>query len=382
MKNESLSILEKIIENHPLRFNNPGLLTGGLGTALTLFCIHKNFNNPRLQNHANLLIDQVYGQMSQKDITFASGLTGISFGIEHLANKGFINRDATYNILSSIDDTFFNFIAGAKELPLNFTNGLSGFLIYLAYRIKNRDIDKKQSIILKESLRIVINKIWDESANALSFIGKDVALDLFDPFSSTLYALARSFNLNIYNEKIESILRVWLYALDVSYPRISIHRLLLANSLTVLSNSIRKNKESLSVYYSSRSLHWYNLEKTMENTINRLLSSIDYEEFNEEFSSNNLRLENGWHSITLLLWLSEQNFSKNRKIKTRLNSERMKILKIHLHSFKEYLKKQTLLKTPLSLNISNGIIGVFFMMSIFPRAFELENKKCGLSSYF
>lgn len=120
----------------------------------------------------------------------------------------------------------------------------------------------------------------------------------------------------------------------------------------------------------------------MENTINRLLSSIDYEEFNEEFSSNNLRLENGWHSITLLLWLSEQNFSKNRKIKTRLNSERMKILKIHLHSFKEYLKKQTLLKTPLSLNISNGIIGVFFMMSIFPRAFELENKKCGLSSYF
>ena len=342
----------------------PGLLDGDMGIAIALLDAYRIIGNPKIRKMAHSLIDETYERIEQDNISFASGLSGIGWGINYLLEQKYVSGNAN-NILEEIDNLLLkNLLSKNRVYLLTLTDGLSGFLLYINKRLTHSRPNNRMA--LEESLRVLIDRIWDESFRSFSFIGKDIVPGIFDPFASTIYALAESYRLNIYNEKIEAILQLWMYIFDTAYPKLHTNRLLWAVTLRYMSNVINTTIMNKPLYYSGTSSRWNDWLDKMNAIVSSLLFVTNMDEVRNELDISSFKLEDGWHGYIWLLWQAEQILFHDIQ-SDEIHALRETILDRARFSFVEKLDT---VQDSIPMPVQTGLAGIIYLMTHYQEAFN------------
>ena len=204
--------------------------------------------------------------------------------------------------------------------------------------------------INKELLIYTINKIDELVTNQFPNIVKEQYFDLFWRFPVMLWVLTESYCLNIYNRKIEQMIKQWDMYFEAYIPSLHINRLYMALVLSRLNKIFQYQR--------------------LERQIQILLFTTNFDEMATEFDPNHNGIRHGWPGA---LWLLHQaskmippdypNYSvmiqTYKKLKTKINELNDKPLLDYT--------------LPMSLQdkgISSGIAGIGLMNLLWPEIFD------------
>ena len=133
--------------------NNLGLMHGKMGIAIYFFQLARQTNNQIYEGYAGELIDEIYEEISANTpVEFENGLAGIGWGIEYLAQNGFIDAD-TNEVLAEFDHTLSHELVHHCPESISLLDGLMGLGFYFLMRItgKNKpgpkEVENKQALV-------------------------------------------------------------------------------------------------------------------------------------------------------------------------------------------------------------------------------------------
>lgn len=138
MKNLMFADTERI--THHLMLNayfNPdlGLFHGQMGTVLAMSEYSKYSNNEVYFDVASCLLDNIAGKMHKNLLfSFASGLSGIGWGIEYLIQYGFVEGESV-KICKEIDRKIME-TDPRRILDFSLDTGFEGLLHYVIYHLQ------------------------------------------------------------------------------------------------------------------------------------------------------------------------------------------------------------------------------------------------------
>ena len=138
MKNLMFADTERI--THHLMLNayfNPdlGLFHGQMGTVLAMSEYSKYANNEVYFDVASCLLDNIAGKMHKNMLfSFASGLSGIGWGIEYLIQYGFVEGESV-KICEEIDRKIME-TDPRRILDFSLDTGFEGLLHYVIYHLQ------------------------------------------------------------------------------------------------------------------------------------------------------------------------------------------------------------------------------------------------------
>lgn len=138
MKNLMFADTERI--THHLMLNayfNPdlGLFHGQMGTVLAMSEYSKYANNEVYFDVASCLLDNIAGKMHKNLLfSFASGLSGIGWGIEYLIQSGFVEGESV-EICEEIDWKIME-TDPRRILDFSLDTGFEGLLHYVIYHLQ------------------------------------------------------------------------------------------------------------------------------------------------------------------------------------------------------------------------------------------------------
>lgn len=138
---------------------NPGLLNGKTGISVFFYEYGRYLKNKIYTDYAGELIDEIYEEIAiNTPLNFASGLTGIGWGIEYLVKNKFVDAD-TDEVLADIDNAVNRGILN-NPLLLENENDLFGYGHYCLSRLRGHenDNDNLSSLIKKEHLIYLIDE--------------------------------------------------------------------------------------------------------------------------------------------------------------------------------------------------------------------------------
>lgn len=133
--------------------DNIGLLNGKMGIAIFFYWYGRYSDNKIFTDYAGELIDEIYEEINiNTSIDFASGLTGIGWGIEYLVENNFVDAD-TDEALADIDNAVYRSMLNSPVL-LDNGNDLFGYGLYCISRLHGHesDDDNLNTLIKKEHL--------------------------------------------------------------------------------------------------------------------------------------------------------------------------------------------------------------------------------------
>lgn len=114
-------------------FESPGLLNGKMGSVLFFFHYARYTQNTLYEEYANELLDIVCQELTEETPTnFSNGLCGIGWGIEYLAQNGFIDCN-TNEVLADIDRKVTE-RNPKRMIDCSFETGLEGIACYVQMR--------------------------------------------------------------------------------------------------------------------------------------------------------------------------------------------------------------------------------------------------------
>lgn len=131
-----------------------GLLNGKMGIAIFFYHYSRYCGNKIYEDYAEELVDEIYEEINNgTPVNFASGLTGIGWGIEYLVKNKFVQSD-TDEALSEIDTAVYRNTL-YRPFLLESGNDLFGYGLYYIARLREYGNDdnnlntlfKKQHLI-------------------------------------------------------------------------------------------------------------------------------------------------------------------------------------------------------------------------------------------
>ena len=150
-KNSTILINDRISsiadEIYAMNFSNidNGLLSGITGISVFCYYYSRFSGYDKYEKKAVELLDLVFERINNGFVlhTYCSGIAGIGWAIEHLANEGFIEMENT-NILEGFDNFLFNILkSDIKHGNYDYLHGAIGTALYFS----NTGNKKKKSII-------------------------------------------------------------------------------------------------------------------------------------------------------------------------------------------------------------------------------------------
>jgi lantibiotic modifying enzyme len=134
-----------------------GLLHGKIGIALFFYSFSKRANNEVFSDFADDLLDSIWETTyNNSPVSFASGLTGIAWGIEYLLQNNFVSGIGN-NICEEIDKKIMSL--DVRRLNSEFIeNELNGLLYYILIRIKG-SILQQTEIPFDETYQLDLIKV-------------------------------------------------------------------------------------------------------------------------------------------------------------------------------------------------------------------------------
>lgn len=185
-----------------------GLMRGKMGISLYFFLLAKKTKNTIYQNYAERLVDQVCDKINNiKSLDFENGIAGIGFGIEYLAQKGFLETN-TNEVLAEFDEILLQSLTIKPFDKMNIFKGLLGFGIYFLSRIKNSGA-KSSNVTTTVNRQILVHIVdeLNEKIQVSTIFSKQTGF----PFNSDLlvlfYLLTAFYQSDIFNTKVEQILK-------------------------------------------------------------------------------------------------------------------------------------------------------------------------------
>jgi len=135
-----------------------GIWKGRMGVVIFLFHYAQYSNNDLYKDLAENMLTDIFNDI-RKDTHygFATGISGIGWGIEYLFQQGFIEGD-TNEILSDFDKRIME-IDPKRIVDLNKDYGLGGIVLYLLARLFSIKKEKKENPFDSEYLSSVYNRI-------------------------------------------------------------------------------------------------------------------------------------------------------------------------------------------------------------------------------
>jgi len=116
---------------------NIGLMHGKMGISIFFFHLARKTKNSINKNYAGELIDEIYEKISTNiPANFENGLAGIGWGIEYLAQNGFIEAD-TDEMLEEFDNRLFQALIYKTPQEIRLLDGQVGLGAYFLKRIQN-----------------------------------------------------------------------------------------------------------------------------------------------------------------------------------------------------------------------------------------------------
>lgn len=320
------------LKNHTKLIDDVGLMSGKMGICIYFYISGKISRNLEYTKLADEILDEIYDKLPINNIRFDNGLIGIGCAIEYLVQNGYVKGD-TNKILQDIDIKLLKHITVENGLNnLNFSDGSTGYLCYLIFRIKGQYKNRKYdslSKLLNEMIVGIINSIETNlHVNSLS-INRDVEFDLFATLPILIKLLNMCFELNIYKEKILIIFEQLLDFMLNSLPSLHTNRLYL-----------------IAVLLDFREIS--NLSK-IDNTISLYLSSIDYDYVENEIDMKNFGLKRGLNGLKYILWRILSKLSHDNAYHSCVNKIYNSVVDKLLFDYSKSIE---------NIGINNGVIGV------------------------
>ena len=179
----------------------------------------------------------------------------------------------------------------------------------------------------------------------------DLEFDLFWQYPILLLLLAKAFDLEVYNEKIEPMYKDWLLYLISVLPGLHSHRIYMAYALSEMNKRIKV--------------------KAVEEHIRTLLFSVNLSTLKNEINSyaNNIRY--GWLGIAFLLKRMEENLTDKENDFFRIHIFRKEIVNM----YKPYLiqtiedlseREKNRIAKPPQYGIALGWAGIGILLLLCP----------------
>lgn len=342
--------IAQIIQQNGLDGTNYGLLNGNTGNAIFFYHLARKTGNRHYEKIADDLLDKSFSNLSALvSPNFEHGLAGIGWGIEYMVQNNFADGD-TDIILEDVDNRIFKLLN--DESPANFelTTGLTGYLFYLINRLKNKtpplSIAQK---INRELMIMTINKIDEQANTQLPYIVKDMYFDLMWRFPAVLLALNEAFRLNIYNEKIYSIIKQMIPNLEVYIPSLHINRIYLATLLMKIHSNVP--------------------DKRLEKQAQLLLFAADFEILKTEIDTAEINIRFGWPGFLLILHQAIEVIPEGFQGYSQLKTTYQYIKKTYIDTIISLQYSD--LKSNIKLSgISEGIAGIGLFSLFIPDLFS------------
>jgi hypothetical protein len=328
--------INKTIQELGSNNNNQGLMHGNVGLSVYFYHLYQSTNNPEYERIADNLLDKVFSNLTSFLSTdFENGLAGIGWGIEYLVQNGFAEGN-TNEILEEIDNKIFKTLHENNIQSFELTNGFAGYLFYLIYRLKNsRKTDIATHHINQRLIILIINKLDTLVGKQMQCIVNGMNFDLFWRFPIILYGLAEAFKLNIYNEKIEHMLKQWSCSLQNYLPSLHINRLYIATSLSMIDKLIP--------------------QIGLKKQIQTLLFATDFKILCAEINVKLLNIRYGGIGAELILFVSTQIIPKTDPKYPSICSAYEEMAKRNEFALKSFQPSK---QSGINVSLSDGIAGV------------------------
>lgn len=350
MKSNVLKI-SQYLNNQNFANKNQGLLNGNIGISIFLYHLARATHIKEIEIMADNLLDKTISCLSNiHSADFEDGVSGIGWGMEYLIQNRFAEGKID-GIFEDIDTIVFQTLNNTSLNSFEMTNGLIGYQLYLNIRLKNsHDIQSISYRINKELLIHLINKLDMLITIQFPLIVKEQNFDLYWRFPLMLHALIESYQLNIYNRKIEQMIKNWISCFEAYIPSLQINRLYLGLILSKLNCIFKSNR--------------------IEKQVQILLFSINFDEISTEFNSNYYGMRFGLPGVALIVHQSAKfispNFPQFKLITKTQDKLRESLRKSESTLFHDQILS-SLLQNP---GISSGLAGLGLMYLLWPEVFS------------
>lgn len=329
--------------------DNLGIMHGKMGISICFFHLARQTGNQIYEDYAGELIDEIYEEITANTpVDFENGLAGIGWGIEFLVQNGFIEAD-TDEVLEEFDNRIFKELIYNTPNDIGLLNGLSGLGAYFLKRLQNpaSNDEKIPTLTNKQTLIHLIDELDRRTSDITEIIrepymisnkkqqttnnkqrttepvqtvqpgGQQTTNKLFDltwDYPALLWFLAELYEQNIFNFKVEKIIKRLTESLsnESNLPKMQSNRLLLALALTKLqknnsgqptTNNERQTKNNSKAIVKSSNYRTIFESSNIEKRISTLLYGINRKTIKSELSPNNATLRYGTSGVA---WIYQQ----------------------------------------------------------------------------
>ena len=202
-----LNKIARILLQNINSIQNPGLLEGRTGISLFLLSYYKLTGKRKFLDIGLALFESVNEklELSINDYTFATGLPGISWYVEYLAQHNYIENE-TDDILDEICRQL-NHVDYCEISDMDLSKGLLGYAMHFLSRMKNPDFKLKTDIHQRE--KEISSHIIDLfEVYLVKLIGNNsAAFSENNIIAGVILFLCQLNKLHFQNEKIRPILQ-------------------------------------------------------------------------------------------------------------------------------------------------------------------------------
>jgi len=228
--------INDLLMQHAAGLKDPSLLQGKMGVSCYFFHLARHSKIPIYQSFAETLLDDVYEYIhnNQSGFGFGDGLAGISWAIVNLVENRFVEADVD-EVLSDADDKIYHHLHASSEISFGFTEGLLGYLFYVATRTRWRKASNQVGEFVFERLLVdLLNRIsvavderrWRVSEPPFFNLNWDLPL--------LILLLAKIKRLNFYEYKLDKVVNSLAPLVLSTVPCRHINRLYLSYSIVQL----------------------------------------------------------------------------------------------------------------------------------------------------
>lgn len=156
MQNNTLERITRHLIIYSLSLDNIGLMNGKMGIALFFYHLSRFTKNENHAAYADELIQDVASRLDYKiPRTFFDGLTGISWGFDHLTRNEFVSFEEE-DILTDLDKALLE-INIAKLFDESFSTGVRGIAYYIVSRCSGKTA--VPAPFCKEYIRVLYDRM-------------------------------------------------------------------------------------------------------------------------------------------------------------------------------------------------------------------------------
>ena len=331
--------IKNIIDNECNRILVTGsdatMTHGAMGVGLFLVWYGRFFGQKDLTDKGMQIISERCVNLSNCDpLDFHNGQVGITMGLLYLSHIGLI-EGTIGDILKEVDDNIFkHVIKGIGYSDENHLGTLMDISTYFALRLRYDSFSKIDERIYSKLLSKIINSIFPTCYEALKKEPLPGCYSYGLPRFLTLIPLAMG---NGFDNRLKQIITEIQHSTLSQIPYMVSNRMALANAISFLNKCMPLPERWMQHHYI-------------------LINSIDPQNIDEEYKTNQLSIYNGigWFALQLIInWELGNNTNKDS-----IDLVNHKIMQSPLlHASYEELSKQGFLGL-------YGILGVIYYITM------------------